>query len=179
MSRNLLSISSLPYFTSVPVTTMLLPANAEDAATVATDSSILIPAFSKLSIRSWLVLLANHPLMLAALSGPMPSTAASSSSVALANAFMLINFRASTSATFSPTCLRPNPVSNLARPRDLLAAIPSRRFREDCSPMRSKLASWFNPNLYISASVFTKPVSTSCSTISSPRFSISIALRAA
>ncbi|MNN22594.1 hypothetical protein D3C81_1359580 [compost metagenome] len=83
------------------------------------------------------------------------------------------------SAVASPTSRIPK--ANRKRGRVVLRALSmaATRLRADFCPIRSRPASWMALRLNKSAGVFTSPLSTSCSTILSPRPSTSMARRAA
>ena len=92
---------------------------------------------------------------------------------------MLGNSAVINSAIASPTSGMLSPASNRARPRPLLASMPSRRFCADFLPIRSSSSSWSNFSRYKSVTDFTRPDFTSCAVSDSPNPSMSIRPRVA
>ncbi|MCY1200314.1 hypothetical protein D9M72_117430 [compost metagenome] len=161
----------------VPVSTKVLPARVVPCG--AASATGFTPCAFSCPITSRLCCSAKKWRIDAATTGPTSGTADSASSSASMMASMLPKWRATSRAVVSPTWRMPSANSSLASPGVRAFSMAATRLSADFWPMRSSPTSSSGRSPYRSASVLTRPLSTSWSTSFSPRPSISSALRLA
>jgi hypothetical protein len=119
---------------SPPVSTNVLPASVCGSSATSWPSALVFtPAWTRRPTRSRLSSSANQAATLAAMVGPTPSTAASSSSPASAIASSDFRRLASTVATVPPTWRMDRPTSSRSSGRCLEASMASSRLAMDLS----------------------------------------------